>query len=194
MGSYSVLKMQYMENVVPRAGKYMDFLRREGIIEWKNYSAGRNSRLYRLTNEGKTKFRTITDMNLVRRIEENRAKIGQRNSKKYPHLNRYIRMVEIDHDSAVNDVEKEYLNTRNQIKHDTSLKASKRKKKLRECEGRRTFCLAEIEKIRCGEIFITVNSTNYRLDSNYTRLPSYLMKHLSIDGKHHLDGACLVNA
>ena len=47
-GSWSVLNMKYMLNVVPRANEYLNLLREKNIIKWKNHSKDRNSRLYRL--------------------------------------------------------------------------------------------------------------------------------------------------
>src|ERR1035437_4918793 len=168
-GAWSVLKMEYMEPVVPGSGKYMIFLRDQKIIEWKNHFAGRNSRLYRLKDEGKTEYREITDKKLIFRIEKNRRKISLRNSKKYPALNEYIHRVGIDYQSALKTIDKTY---RNNI-----IEGNKN------AESRRTFSLSEIDKIQTGEIYIKVNPTNKRLDSNYTRLPGELVQHLTIDGK-----------
>jgi hypothetical protein len=166
-GSYSLLNMGYLKNIIPRSDEYLNFLKDQNIIEWKNYSAGRNSRIYRLVNEGRTEYRTITDMRLVNRIETNRRNIQRQNSKKYPALNEYIHKVGINYNAALNTIESEYQKERN--------------------EGRRTFSLAEIEKIQSDEIFIKVNKTNGRLDSNYTRLPAELIQHLTIDGKHLIE-------
>jgi len=167
-GAWSLLNMEYMKNIIPRADEYLKFLKDQGIIEWRNYSAGRNSRMYRLINEGRTDYRSISDRQLIWRIERNRRKIQLRNSKMYPILNAHIYKVKIDHEAALKTIESEYQkNIQNGY-----LKA----------EGRRTFSLAEIAKIQAGEIFIKVNKTNGRLDSNYTRLPSELVKHLTIDG------------
>lgn len=168
-GAWSVLNMQYMENVVRYAGKYMIFLRDQKVIEYKNGYAGRNSRLYRLVNEGKTEYRAITDKKLIFRIEKNRQKIRLRNSKKYPALNEYIHRVGIDYQSALKTIEKTYR--KNIIEGN------------KKAESRRTFSLSEIDKIQAGEIYIKVNPTNKRLDSNYTRLPGELVQHLTIDGK-----------
>jgi len=157
-----------MLNVIPEADEYLKFLKDQKIIEWKNYCAGRNSRMYRLIDEGKTDFRTISDNKLIYRIEKNRRKIRLQNSKKYPALNEYIHKIEIDYEAAQKTIETTYL------------------KNIREgnvkAEGRRTFSLCEIDRIQSDEIFIKVNKTNGRLDSNYTRLPSELLQHLNING------------
>ncbi len=169
-GSYSLLNSEYLRNVVPHSGKYLNYLKDEGIIEWINHFAGRNSRLYRLKEEGKTEYRTLTDKKLIYRIEKNRIAILRRNSKKYPVLNSFIHRVKINKEAALNAVENEY-----------------RKRSLidpEKAERRRTFSLAEIEKIHQGQIFIKCNSTNGRLDSNFTRLPGEMIPHLTIDGKH----------
>lgn len=168
-GAWSVLNMQYMENVVRSAGKILIYLKDQKIIEWQNHFAGRNSRLYRLINEGKTEYRAITDKKLIFRIEKNRQKIKLRNSKKYPALNEYIHRVGIDYQEALKTIEKTYR--KNII--EGNIKA----------ESRKTFSLSEIEKIQAGEIYIKVNPTNKRLDSNYTRLPGELVQHLTMDGK-----------
>jgi hypothetical protein len=157
-----------MTNVVPGASLYLKFLKEQGIIEWGEYSSGRNSRMYRLTNEGKTEYRTITDQKLINRIAQNRSNILLRNSKKYPTLNKYIHKIEMDYEGAVKTVESEYLK---------NLKSGKDS-----AEGRRTYSLAAISKVESGEIYIKVNNTNGRLDSNYTGLPNELLKHLTIDG------------
>lgn len=172
-GAYSLLNMQYMLNVIPGADEYLNFLKDQKIIEWKNYCAGRNSRMYRLINEGKTEYRAISDNKLIFRIEQNRRKIRMQNSKKYPALNEYIHKIEIDYEAALKTVELKYI----QNIDEGNPKA----------EGRRTFSLCEIDKIQSSEIFIKVNKTNGRLDSNYTRLPSELLQHLTINGNPLLE-------
>lgn len=169
-GSYSLLNSVYMRNVVPHADQYLRFLRDEYIIEWINHCAGRNSRMYRLKEEGKTEYRSLSDKKLINRIEQNRRNIGRQNSKKYPVLNSYIHKVQIDYTAALRTIDSEYerRSQTDQVK----------------AERRRTFSLAEIERIRSGEIYIKCNMTNGRLDSNYTRLPGELIKHLTIDGKY----------
>jgi hypothetical protein len=152
-----------MRAVVPQAGMYMAFLKQEVIVEWKNHSEGRNSRMYRLTVEGRTEFRSITDMQLIRRIEDTRKNLKRRNSKKHPSLNQTIRNVRIDYDASIAAIEAEHCQNPN--------------------DARRNFLLAEVEKIYAGEIFISVNDTNNRLDSNFTRLPSYFSEFLSLDGQ-----------
>jgi hypothetical protein len=171
--AWSLLNMRYMKNIIYNADQYLNFLRLQGIIEWKNYSAGRNSRLYRLINEGRTDYRTISDRKLIFKIEDNKRKIKLRNSKMYPKLNEYIHKVKIDYKAALKTVESEYHKNINE----GNLKA----------EGRRTFSLAEIEKIHSGPIYIKVNPTNGRLDSNFTRLPSELVPHLTIDDSHLIE-------
>ncbi len=166
--AYSLLNMGYMKNVVYNADQYLNFLREQKIIKWINYLKGRNSRMYRLINEGKTEYRAISDRKLIFKIEKNRRNIQLRNSKKYPALNNFIHKVEIAYEAALKTVEFEY--TKN-IKEGYA-----------KAEGRRTFSLAEIDKIQSGVIYIKVNPTNGRLDSNFTRLPSELVKHLTIDG------------
>jgi hypothetical protein len=167
-GVYSLLHMPYILNVIPQADKYLKFLKDQNIIQWKNYCAGRNSRMYRLINEGKTEFRAITDKKLIRRIEKNRISIAKRNSKKYPALNSFIYKIKIDHESALKTIESVYQ--QNKIMD------------IKNAEGRRTFSLSEINRIQNDEIYIKVNPTNGRLDSNYTRLPGELIQHLTIDG------------
>jgi hypothetical protein len=167
-GAYSLLNMQYMSNVVPEADQYLNYLKKENIIEWINYSTGRNSRMYRLVDEGRTEYRSLTDMKLINRIERNNRNLKRRNSKKYPELNKYILQVRIDAQAAHDTVESEYAI--NEIIG--PLKA----------EGRRTFSHCEIDRIESRNIYIKCNRTNGRLDSNYTRLPHELLQHLSING------------
>jgi hypothetical protein len=52
-----------------------------------------------------------------------------------------------------------------------------------QAEARRTFSIGEVQKIKEGHIYIKVNSTNHRYDTNFTRLPGELVRHLSINGK-----------
>jgi hypothetical protein len=182
--SYSILNMQYMLNVIPKANLYLDFLSSNGIIEWKNYSAGRNSRLYRLLNEGKTELQPITDKKLILRIIKNKKSLSARNSKKYPDLNKWIYKVEIDWEEALKTIEFEFQHNNKSAEW-------------------RTFALGSIERIRAGEIFITVNTTNNRLDSNITNLPKELLPHITINGEHLIEmdisnsqpffSACLFN-
>lgn len=169
-GAYSLLNMQYLRNIVPQANQYINHLRDAGIIEWKNYLAERNSRLYRLkrTYEGPTVFRTATDNRLNRRIAENYTKMKLRNSKKYPRLNDYVYSVSIDYEEALHTIDQQY----NYTYLEDPAKA----------EARRTYSLAEVDKIHAGEIYIKVSPTNGRYDTNYTRLPSELVTCLTIDG------------
>lgn len=162
-GAYSVLKMEYLRNIVPSAHLYMYYLRDLRIIEWLNHSQGRNSRLYRLIDEGRTVERPILDIELVNRIEENYKKTRRHNSKKYPLQNNTIRLVKINVKAARKDVESEY--------------------KILGNDSRRNYFLSQIQEIHLGHFTISVNDTNNRLNSNFTRLPSYLMKHLTLDGQ-----------
>ncbi|MEQ9309518.1 MAG: hypothetical protein RLN90_08695 [Balneolaceae bacterium] len=171
--SYSILNMEYLRKVVPQANDYIKFLGNKGFIEWKNYSKGRNSRLYRLVEESKVKFKTITDPAFIKRIEKAHTQIKRRNSRKYPHLNKWIKKTEIDFEKALSTIRKEYQN---------------RKKENKESAERSySYCLGQILRIQQKEIYISVNDTNNRLDSNFTNLPSILLKHLEIDGKKFIE-------
>ncbi len=172
--SYSILNMEYLTNIVPRAGEYMKFLNENGIVEWKNYSAGRNSRLYRMIKEyqGPAVFRTMTDQNLVRRIQENSKSLKYQNSKKYPHLNKFVHMIKVYSEGAYRTIDATYNHMLNSEIPEIKNKA----------ENHRTFSIGEIQKIIQGQIYIKVNKTNFRYDTNYTRLPSELVKHLHING------------
>jgi len=165
-GSYSLLNMQYMSNVVPQANQYLNLLHKQRIIQWKNYSAGRNSRLYRLRKVNPTEFRTITDQALIRRIENSR--LSKHNSCKYKHLNRSIKKIEIDVKGALRTIRRHY----NSDVFDNNPEA----------ESRRTYSQAAVARIAAQDFYISVNTTNYRLDSNLTNLPSELIKHITIDG------------
>ena len=169
-GAYSVLNMEYLQNIVPQANEYIKVLKEAGIIEYKNYLAGRNSRLYRLTQtyRGPSVFRTITDNRMNRRISENYTNMKLRNSKKYPKLNEYVYSVSIDYSAALFTIDEQY----NYMYQEDPVKA----------ETHRTYSFAEVEKIQAGEIYIRVNGTNGRYDTNFTRLPSELVQHLTING------------
>jgi len=169
-GSWAVLYMPYMLNIIPRADKYLEFLKKEGIIEWQNYSAGRNSRLYRLVIEGRTEIYPITDKKIIKRLEDNTKNRTSHNSRKYPYLNRWIYQIEIDKNGALDTIEKEY---QRDVKVD----------KIR-AEYRRTYSLGALLKLESGEIYIKVSPTNNRLDSNVTNLPKELLKHVTINGCH----------
>ena len=169
-GAYSLLNMRYLENIVPGASKYIQYLKKCGIIEYKNYMAGRNSRLYRLCkqHDGPTVFRTVTDNRFNRRIVENYNRMKLRNSKKYPMLNSYVYAVSIDYAEAMHTIDEHY----NLTYQEDPMKA----------EAHRTYSLAEVDKINAKSIYIRVNATNGRYDTNFTRLPSELVPHLKIDG------------
>jgi hypothetical protein len=145
------------------------------VIEVKNHSTGRNSRLYRIRKEyeGPAVFRTITDMKLLTRIKKARAEIAKHNSRKYPELNQMTKLVAIDRAAALTTIEATY--------HAAEDKQA--------AEARRTYSLAEVEKISRGEIYHTVNPTNFRYDSNFTRLPSELVPLLTIEDNplHEVD-------
>lgn len=170
-GAYSLLNMGYLRNIVPNAHDYINYLKRAGIIEYKNHFAGRNSRLYRICKqyEGPAVFRTVNDAKLNNRIAKNNGSLKRRNSKKYPVLNSYVYAVNIDHETALQTIEARYQ--------------AHRADDPEGAEARRTFSLAEVEKIRSGEIYISVSDINGRYDTNYTRLPSELVPHLTIDGQ-----------
>lgn len=171
--SYSILNMEYLRIVVPQANAYIKFLGDKGLIEWINYSKGRNSRLYRLAEEGKVKFKTITDPAFIKRIEKAHTQIKRRNSRKYPHLNKWIKKTKIQFEMALFTIRKSY---------------KKRKKENKESATRSySYCLGQILRIHHNEIYITVNDTNNRLDSNFTNLPSLLLKHLEVDGKKFIE-------
>ena len=173
--AWSVLKMEYLRKVDTTASDDLNMLKDAGVIEVKNYMAGRNSRLYRICKEyeGPAVFRTITDMKLLNRIHKARIAISKGYSRQYPELNRMTKSVVIDIPAAKKTIEATYQATEDKDA----------------AEARRTYSLAEVEKIRRGEIFHTVNDTNFRYDSNFTRLPSEIVPHLSIDGKplHEVD-------
>ena len=174
--SYSILNMLYLKNIVPRADKYLNLLNKINAIEYLNYSVGRNSRLYRFTEQyhGPTVWRTVTDQNLIRRFQENSKKLKFRNSKKYPQLNKYVHMVKIDAKEALKTIEESYQSRINNPDSEIRGKA----------EGRSIYSRGEVNKILQGQIYIKVSKTNGRYDTNYTRLPSELVKHLTINGIH----------
>lgn len=177
--SYSILNMELLKNIVPRSNEYLNLLKQKDIIQWKNYSAGRNSRLYRFTKQyhGPTVWRTLTDQYLIRRIQENFKKMKFRNSKKYPQLNKYVHLVEIDAEAALRTIEETYQRRINNPDSEIRRKA----------EGRRIYSRSEVNKILHDQIYIKVNKTNFRYDTNFTRLPSELVKHLSIGGSPLLE-------
>jgi hypothetical protein len=172
-GSYSLLNMVHLQSIVPRAGEYLRFLKDKGLVEWINHSSGRNSRLYRITKpyQGRIIYRTITDKYLIRRIEHAYQTIRLQNSKKYPFLNRYVNMVDIDESAAFETIEQTFAE--NPDKENAA--------------ARRSFSMGELLKIKAGHIYIGVNNTNHRYDTNFTRLPGELVKHLSINGKSLLE-------
>jgi hypothetical protein len=175
-GAYSLLNMENMCKAIPHANHYLNFLKEMGVIEWKNYSAEKGfSRLYRITKnyDGNIQCRNNTDNYLIRRIEKINAKLKLQNSKKYPILNKYANLVNIDVAAAHQTIEKTYQE--NIISEDP--------KKRLNADYRRTYSLAEVEKIHTGQIRIKVNTTNNRYNSNFTRLPRELVQHLTINGK-----------
>lgn len=181
--AWSVLNMVIMLEVVPRAHLYMNFLADHGIIERKNYSIGRNSTLYRIIDEGEHEFRILTDPDLLRRIEKSKQKIRLRNSKKHPPLNSTIKQVEIDREGSLAYIEEEYvLNIKKNDAIRDKLDPKKYEEEKQHFLSRRNFLIAEVEKISAGDIYIKVNGTNFRLDSNFTHLPSELSEFLSLNG------------
>ncbi|MFP8489278.1 hypothetical protein ACKGJO_09245 [Gracilimonas sp. Q87] len=173
--AWSILNMEYMNNVIPQASKYLHLLREEGIIEWINHSAGRNSRWYRLINEGWTEQVPITDMKIIRRVEKNKSHLARRNSKKHPFLNKAIRKVNIDFEEARQAVDEKYQEN---IQKGMDAEGA---------EARRTYALSAIMRIHAEEIYIKTNTTNFRLDSNFTNLPGYLLKYCHIEGQSFIE-------
>ncbi len=171
-GSYSVLNMAYLENIIPKAHLYLNFLRDIGIIEWKNhanYEGMRHSRLYRLTtkHEGETVYRTLNDNKLAHLVDLHHKKQKKLNSRAYPQLNKWVYSVRIDETAAHEAVEREY-------------NANLKRNKLN-AERVRSFGHIEIDKIVKKQIYIRVNKTNGRYDTNFTRLPGYLVPYLKIN-------------
>lgn len=171
-GSYSVLNMAYLETVVPKAHLYLNYLRDSGIIEWKNhanYDSLRHSRLYRLTpkHEGETVYRTLNDAKLSHSVALHNASVKKKNSRAYPQLNKWVYKVRINETEARAAVERQY----NQNTGLNKLNAARI----------RTFGHDEIDKIVRKEIYIRVNKTNGRYDTNFTRLPGYLVPYLTIN-------------
>jgi hypothetical protein len=172
-GSWSVLNMQIL----------LQQIHQQGIIERKNYSAGRNSTLYRIKEEGKAEFRILADWDLIERINESLQKLKLRNSKKHPDLNLTARKVCIEHVVAFDFLEKELQDNLAGLKAARdNLTLEQYKKKYKKLIGRYNFGIGEVEKIRSGELYIKVNTTNYRYDTNFTHLPSELFAFLRIDG------------
>ncbi len=207
-GSWSKLNMQTMLEQIPRANKYMDFLYEEGIIDRKNHSTGQkgtkpHSKLYRIHDEDRTEYRIFSDQYIIRRIEKSMKKIRRRCSRKYPFLNEAIRNTKIDRAAAIAAIEDEYFQNvleldkyRETLQEYIDKRISRKKKRrypkesditykdiLIDFENRRTFLLAEVERIHQGDPYIKRNKTNFRLDHPFTRLPSYLFKYLTIDGR-----------
>jgi len=166
-GAWSLLYMQYLRNLVPQAEEYMNLLKERGIVQWRNHSVGRNSRLYRLKEEGRTEIRTITDHQQIRRIEQTYTNIHKRNSRKYPRLNKFIHQVRLDDIGAMRTVE---------LTYQAGLLTDPAS-----AESRRTYSIGEIGRIQADQIYIKCSATNGRLDSNFTRLPSELVRHLTIE-------------
>jgi len=171
-GSYSVLNMQYMENVVPRAHEYLKYLKELGIIEWinhANYEGLRHSRLYRLTDkhEGETVCRTLKEKKLEHFVELHQIALKKSNSRAYPELNKWVYKVRINEAEALAAVEREFT-------------ANVQRNKLYAYRAR-DFGRIEIDKIVKKEIYIRVNKTNGRYDTNFTRLPGYLVPYLTIN-------------
>lgn len=171
-GSYSVLKMLFMEKVVPRAHEYLKFLREQGIIEWinhANYEGLRHSRLYRLTDkhEGETVCRTLKEKKLEHLVDLHYTALRKSNSRAYPELNKWVYKVRINEAEARAAVEREYT-------------ANVQRNKQYAYRAR-SFGHIEIDKIVKKRIYIRVNSTNGRYDTNFTRLPGYLVPYLTIN-------------
>lgn len=173
--AWSVLNMEYMNNVVPQAGQYIKCLRNHDIIEWMPHSAGRFSRKYRLIDEGWTEEVPITDMKIIRRIEKAESSRARQNSKKYPFLNRAINKTKIDFESARQAVNGRYEKNM-QSGMDTE-----------DAVARRTYALSAIMRIQADQKYINLSETERRLHSNFTNLPGYLMKYLHIDGQPFIE-------
>ncbi|HBE43102.1 MAG TPA: hypothetical protein DDW27_18230 [Bacteroidales bacterium] len=171
-GAYSVLNMKYLINVVPRANYYMKYLHDAGIVEWKNYSVGRNSRLYRLKKQydGHTEEIVLKDEKLLGRIRKSREKMTTYNSTSYPELRKYVESVTMDFQAARHTIEEKYQ---------YNLIASNSN-----AEPRRTYSYGEVIKIEARQMSFKVSPTNGRLNTNFTRLPNELVCTLTIDGNH----------
>ena len=171
-GSYSVLNMRCLRDVVPLAHKYLYLLRDRGVIEWKEYSAGRNSRLYRekAPYKGHIIEIVLTDTDLLNRMRGCKKRRFVKNTTMYPELRRYVESVSMNFEAARYTVEEHYQY--NLLKENDN------------AEARRTYSYGEINKLEAGQIFFSVSSTNGRLNTNFTRLPRELVWTLTIDGNH----------
>ncbi|MEX1011065.1 MAG: hypothetical protein WDZ29_03305 [Balneolaceae bacterium] len=169
---FSTLRMDYMRNVVPQAGDYMDVLIRNGLVDRRGYSTGRNSQLYKFKGTVRLGFRMLTDQDLCRRKEKVYEALRKRNSKKYPYLNKWIRQVKIDRNGAMSQVMR-------------SFNAST--EPINKAEIKKTHRIGQIERIASGDLYIKYSQTERRLHTNVTNLASELLPYIHIDGNSFVE-------
>ena len=162
---FTSLNIQILRKFVPSAEKYLKHLIELGIIErFGRYEKGKHSYKYRYKPEFLSKWLRIELINpkLERRIRNVQKSLKSRNSKKYPIQNRYLRSMTIEFEKALKFIEEHY--TKSEIK-------------------KYNYAKSRIVKINNGDIYIKVNNTNFRLDSNLTNLPKVLRQFIRIYGK-----------
>jgi len=162
---YASLNSTILRKYVPNAERYLLYLNELGIIQrFGGYKVGMRSYKYQFTPKFSSKFTLIELDNpkLERRIRGIQQSLKKRNSKKYPHQNRCLRNISIEFEKALEFIEGYYGKD--------------------EFE-RYNYAKSCIVRINNGDIYIKVNTTNFRLDSNLTNLPGILRKFITIDGK-----------
>lgn len=158
------LHSQILRKLIPNAEIYLKYLMGIGVVERQSsYKVGEHSYKYRICNKYVSEYRIIAviDPKLINRIRDHRTHIKKRNSRKYPNQNKHLRSMTIEYKEA-----KEFINNHPY-----------------ESINKHNYALSCIERIHRKAIYIKVNDTNNRLDSNLTNLPRVLRKFVRIYNK-----------
>jgi hypothetical protein len=185
------LKMVYMRELVPQAGDYLKIFIELQIFERTgNAIKGVSSYKYRFTEQYQSKFCFIplTNAKLLNRIRKHRTSMRKRNSKMYPHQNKFIRNMTIEPE-ALEFAKEIYTNKINELYESVStvaLDAKQQKdyqEKITKIEKRYNYSVASISKIMFEPPYMTVDKTSGRYHSNLTSLPKELRQFVRIYGK-----------
>jgi len=162
---YARISSVVLRKVVPNGGRYIKYLQQIGVIvRNKRYKPREHSYGFKFAPKYESKFVIIpvTNHRLILRIKNANTYLRNRNSKKYPSQNRDLSRMTIDYEEAKKFIDQHYPNVE---------------------VNKYNYALSCIIRIHRGDIYIKVNQTNNRLDSNFTNMPKILRQFVRIEGK-----------
>lgn len=166
---YAQLKMEYLQNRVYNAEKYMRFFKEEGIVTTLGgYVVGEHSYRYQFKEPFYSRYirKELHNQKLKRTVQTAIASEGRKMTRKYPHQKSLLRGMTIDLENA--------------------------EKLIWECYGSGTsekeicqynYALGSVVRVANKEWIHTIEPTGGRLHTNLTNLPKVLRCETKINGE-----------